>query len=139
MKISKNFRLSEFISSETAKKLGIDNTPSFETMFTIKRLVEEVLQPIRDEFGMPITINSGYRCSKLNKAVGGAKNSDHVWGSAADIDSSDNKKLWNIIIKMINDGKIECRQLIDEKNLSWIHISINCPNAAYKKNQILTL
>ena len=86
MVISKNFRLKEFTASEKAKKLGIDNTkvPDFAKN-NIKELVYQILQPLRDATGKPIIINSGYRCLKLNSAVGGVPTSQHVYGQAVDI------------------------------------------------------
>lgn len=86
MVISKNFRLREFTASEKAKKLGIDNTnvPDFAKN-NIKELVYQILQPLRDATGKPIIINSGYRCLKLNSAVGGVPTSQHVYGQAVDM------------------------------------------------------
>ena len=86
MVISKNFRLKEFTASEDADRLGIDNTkvPDFAKN-NIKELVYQILQPLRDATGKPIIINSGYRCLKLNSAVGGVPTSQHVYGQAVDI------------------------------------------------------
>lgn len=142
-KISSNFTYEEFYAnSETAKKRNIDNTPSNEVKKTIFELVTTVLQPIRDEFKQPIIVTCGYRCKALNTAVGGASNSDHLYGAAADIRTksdapSDNKKLFDLIVKMVNEGKIKCRQIIDEYNYNWVHISINHKNNQKKNNQIL--
>jgi zinc D-Ala-D-Ala carboxypeptidase len=71
MKLSNNFSLSEFTSSPTADRLGIDNTPDKEATDNLQELVTFVLQPLRDRFG-PITISSGYRSPELNKAIGGS-------------------------------------------------------------------
>ena len=98
-------------------------------------LVKEILQPIRDKYGKPITVTSGYRCPSVNRMVGGSANSQHVKGQAADIKCEDNKELWNLIVEMIKEGDIVVGQLIDEKKLSWIHIST--PDK--KVNQILHL
>ena len=85
MQLSKNFRLSEFTRSDTAKRLGIVNEcSSVEQVLNLAYLCHTVLQPLRDRFG-PIRINSGYRCPELNKAVGGVANSQHMRGEAADI------------------------------------------------------
>lgn len=85
MQISKNFSWAEFEKSDTAKRLGILNVvSSFEVRDNILELVDKVLQPLRDAWGKPITINSGYRCEKLNKAVGGVPTSQHTKGQAAD-------------------------------------------------------
>lgn len=86
MQISKNFNLKEFTKSATAKKLNIDNSKVPEYVKNnIKELVYQVLQPLRDYIDKPITINSGYRCLKLNAAVGGVPTSQHVQGQAVDI------------------------------------------------------
>ena len=138
---SKNFTYEELIKSATAKRLGIDNTPSPEEKEKLKRLAVEILQPIRDAWKAPIIITSGYRCKKLNDAVGGAKTSQHSVGEAADIrtvsDSrAENKKLFNMILKMIEKGTIQCGQLIDEYNGDWIHISLPRTNGK-PNNQVL--
>ena len=147
MQISKNFNLSEFTKSGFADTYGIDNTPDPVSKDNICRLVNEVLQPIRDEFGEPIIINSCYRCERVNRGVGGSNNSDHKYGCAADIRTEsnllhDNMRLWNCIMQMVNDGKIKCRQIVFEHGRrsigpQWIHISINHENTPYKENQIL--
>lgn len=84
--ISKNFSYKEFEQSATADKKGICNVVrSFAVRDAIKSLVDNVLQPLRDIAGVPLHINSGYRCRELNAAVGGAPTSQHVKGEAADI------------------------------------------------------
>ena len=88
------------------KRLGIDNTPSAEELENLMRLAG-VLQKIRDSFGMPIVVNSAFRCKYLNKVKGGAVNSDHLYGCAADIQSVGdryNKTLWNHIIRLTERG-----------------------------------
>ena len=128
-----NFSIEELTYSPTAIKNHIDNTPNDEIRQNLEKLIYTILQPIRDEFKRPIKVNSGYRCKELNTLVGGSKTSQHVKGEAADITSSDNRKLWNLIVSMIKDGKIQVGQLINEKNLSWIHISLG------QKNQIFSV
>lgn len=142
MRLSKNFYLREFVKSPTAARYNIPNNPSPEFILNLQKLCQEVLQPIRDEYKKPIIVNSGYRCPLLNKIVKGAPGSQHLVGAAADIQTvtdtkADNKKLFDIILKMIHDGNITVRQLIDEKDYSWIHISINDKYHSYKKNEIL--
>lgn len=137
--LAKNFTLEEMIASPTAKRLGIDNTPDNEQLDNLKRLAT-VLQVIRDEFGHAIVVNSGLRVARLNKAVNGASNSDHLYGAAADIQSVGdkyNKQLWKTILRLVDEKKIELRQIIDEYNLSWIHISINNKHNISKNNQIV--
>lgn len=116
MNLSKNFILKEF----TATNTGLDNTPTPEVIANLQQLCVSVLQPLRDKYGKSITINSGYRCSAVNKAVGGAANSQHLTGEAVDITAGskeENKKLFTILEKMNFD------QLIDEKNMTWVHVS----------------
>lgn len=142
MKLSNNFTLEEIVKSSTASKYKINNTPNETQLTYIKELVITVLQPIRDAFGESIIVSSGFRCSALNKKVGGASNSDHLYGCAADIHTksdtvTDNKKLWNIIIKLKDKGVIKCRQIINEYNYNWIHISINNKYNSKKNNQIV--
>ena len=92
--ISKNFSYREFEESETAKAQGITNViSSFEVRDAIRELTNTVLQPLRDAWGQPLHVNSGYRCPKLNAAVGGAATSQHTKGEAADIKAEHPVKL----------------------------------------------
>ena len=87
---SKNFSFAEFEKSDTAKRLRITNViTTTEVRDAVKALVLNVLQPLRDEWGGPLEINSGYRCSALNEAVGGVGTSQHVKGEAADVACTD--------------------------------------------------
>ena len=142
MQLSKNFTLEELTNSSTAKQYKIDNTPNFEEKLNLLHLAQEVLQPIRDAWGESISINSGFRNAKLNKLVKGASNSDHLFGAAADIRTrkntrEENKKLFNLILKLATEGKITCRQIIDEYNYKWIHVSVNHKKNGYRKNQVV--
>lgn len=92
--VSKNFDYKEFEKSDTAKKFGIINViNTSEIRDSIKALVIEVLQPLRDAWSEPLHVNSGYRCQKLNEAVGGVATSQHCRGEAADIDCAEPAKL----------------------------------------------
>lgn len=142
MNLSKNFSLAELTASSTANKYGISNTPDAQTLMNLTKLCTEILQPIRDKYGKPIVIGSGYRSPKVNKLVGGAANSDHMYGAAADIHTksdkpADNKILFDLIVNMAQKGEIECRQIIDEYGYNWLHLSVNHSKNPYKKNQIL--
>ena len=85
IQLSEHFTLSEFTKSITAERLGIDNKPGYEQMLAMKRLCQEVLEPLRQHYGKPIRITSGYRCEALNRAVGGVGRSQHMLGEAADL------------------------------------------------------
>lgn len=138
--LTDNFTLEELYNSATAKARNIDNTPDEKAVTNLQTLATAILQPIRNRFGKPITINSGFRCSTLNKAVGGVSTSQHLTGGAADITSVDNKALWNLIVDMVNKGEIVVGQLIWEKGSKqypqWIHLSIPSPK---HHNQVLYL
>lgn len=123
MQISKNFNLDEFIVSVVATNNHIDNTPTQDIIDNIATLVKKVLQPARERFRKPIFINSGYRCEKLNKIVGGVKTSQHLTGKAADI-TAGSKKLNKELFNLIKDYYV-FDQLINEKDYSWIHVSYN--------------
>lgn len=124
----KYFTINELTRSATAARLGIDNSPTPAVKKNLEKLINEVLDPLREAWGAPIIVTSGYRCPKLNKAVGGAKTSQHVLGQAADIKTvgdkpENNKKLFELAKKLIGEGKIVVGQLIDEYRYDWIHIS----------------
>lgn len=116
------FTKSELTRSDTARILKIDNTPTPEASAALDALMWNVLDPIRRMWGKPIIVNSGYRCPKLNAAVGGSATSQHMKGEAADITAggpTENKELFD----MIAQSAIPFDQLIDEKNYCWIHVS----------------
>lgn len=84
--ISKNFSYKEFEDSEKAKEKGIINViTTVAVRDSVKALVDNVLQPLRDKWGDALNINSGYRCAELNKEIGGVPTSQHVKGEAADV------------------------------------------------------
>ena len=131
----KYFTIAELCASSTATAKGIDNTPTPGITQNLERLVANVLDPLRESWGKPIVVTSGYRCPELNKAVGGAKNSHHMQGMAADISTGnkvDNRRLFQKIL----DLGLPFTQLIDEKGFSWIHVSYDTSNL---KRQVLKL
>ena len=135
---TKNFSYDELYASPTAARLNINNEPDSIAKDNLRKLANKILQPIRDKWRSAIIVTSGYRSEKLNKAVGGAKTSQHLLGEAADISvggRDKNKKLFNVIYKMIQKGEIEVGQLIDEYNYKWIHVSL--PRKNKENNQIL--
>ena len=118
------FALKEFVKSNTAARLGINNNPSEDVKKNIELLVEKILDPLRESFGKPIIVTSGYRCKELNKAVGGAAKSQHMSGEAADIRTVEdskraNKELFNLIIEL----GLPFDQLINEHDYDWVHVS----------------
>ena len=119
--ISKHISYKEATFSNTAKARKIDNTPDADTLVRMKLVSEKCFEPLREWYGKPIKINSFYRSPKLNTAVGGAKNSQHVKGEAIDLTAGsveENRKLYNWICE-----NLEFDQAIWEYGGRWIHIS----------------
>ena len=116
------FTLQELTRSATARRLGIYNTPPASAVKALNELVDNVLDPLREAWGGPIQVNSGYRCPALNKAVGGSPYSQHQRGEAADITvgvPSANRRLLALIKRL----DLPVDQCIDEKGCRWIHVS----------------
>ena len=123
----KYFTIDEMTRSNTARAKGINNTPNAEIIAKLTALIENTLDPLRTAYGKPIHVNSGYRCPALNKAVGGASNSGHMYGIAADIDAgskTQNQILWHLVI----DKGIPFTKMINEQNYSWVHIAFDANN-----------
>lgn len=127
MKLSKNLSLLECTKSITAKRLDIDNTPSEDVIDNLKALANDVFQPIRDYFRVPIGVNSGYRSKELNKAVGGSRTSQHMAGEALDIDADIYGGLTNKQIFDYIKDNLDFDQLIwefgDDSTPDWVHVS----------------
>ena len=127
LRLSKNFALSEMVKSATAERLGVDNSPGSHHLVNLTHLCINILQPVREQFGV-ITINSGYRSPNLNAKVGGSKTRQHCNGQAADFESfsTPNPDLAKWISK-----NLEFDQLILEfydgkdPNSGWVHCSYN--------------
>ena len=120
----KYFSIKELCKSNTAIKNKIDNHPTPEIEKNLTILIEHCLDPIREKFGKPITVTSGYRCEKLNKLVGGKPNSQHLKGQAADLVGDTNTKTKEIFEIAKQLGNFD--QLLFEKNSKgsiWVHIS----------------
>ena len=137
------FSIGELCQSNVADLKGIPNHANTYQRMNLEKLILRVLDPIRSLYGKPIYVNSGFRSKKLNELVGGAKNSQHLQGKAADITAGnpkENKKLWDVIMFLFQEGDIEFDQLINEKPIngepSWIHISYNEDN---NRCQVLTI
>lgn len=118
----KYFTMEELTRSATAERLGIDNTPPGEARAWLEQLAEKVLDPLREKWGGPIRVTSGYRSVRLNAAVGGAKGSQHVLGQAADLTVGSREKNRDLF-NLIRAGSLPFDQLIDEKGFSWVHVS----------------
>ena len=125
--LTPHFRLSEFTRSATAHARGIDNTPTEEIVSNLRHLCENVLEPLRQHFGQPVVISSGYRCPTLNRAVGGAKTSQHMTGEAADIrvpDSATGMKWFTWMMEHLKyDQLIKERATMSSRSF-WIHVSL---------------
>jgi hypothetical protein len=127
MKLSKYVSLAEVTRSDTAKRKGIDNSPTAEHLENLKVISEEVFDKVREYFGVPIFISSGYRSAALNKAIGGSATSDHNLGKALDLDQDGhgngvtNADVFNYI-----KSNLDFDQLIWEfgtdKNPDWVHV-----------------
>ena len=117
----KYFTIQELSHSDTAVARGIDNYPTAEAIHNLTKLVENVLDPLREKHGKPIRVSSGYRSAILNRSANGATSSQHRLGEAADItvgSKEENRKLFEIIRQ-----ELPFDQLIDEKDFSWVHVS----------------
>jgi hypothetical protein len=128
MKISTHLNLAEVTRSDTAKRNGIDNTPTAEHLENFKLLAEKVFEPIRLHFKEPIFISSGYRSEALNKFIKGSLTSQHCKGQAIDIDMDGSKG--GVTNKMVFDfikSRLDFDQLIAEfpenSNPAWVHVS----------------
>lgn len=126
MKLSEHLDLSEVTRSDMAKRKGVSNMPTPEHIENFKILAENIFEPIRKHFGVPIMISSGYRSKELNKAIGGATSSQHLLGQALDLDMDGTPN--GVTNKMVFDyikANLNFDQLINEFNYSWVHVSYN--------------
>ena len=124
MKLSKNFSRAEIEHSNTAKRLGISNEMSEKHLENMQRLIDNLIQPMRDAIG-PIRISSGYRSPKLNKAIGGSSRSQHSKAEALDLQYWIGGKMNNkVIYDWVLESGVEFDQMINEFDFSWIHISL---------------
>lgn len=132
-RLTDNFFLSEFLASDTAARLGIDNTPPAQVMATIRNVLAPGMQAVRDLLGVPILISSGYRSPELNRAIRGAQNSQHSTGHACDFRApgfGTPRAVCDLLVRHIERLKFD--QLIHEGG--WAHISF----APRPRNQVLT-
>ena len=137
--VTMHFTIEELYASDTAKRLGIDNTPNVQQMINLVYLAAYVLEPLRMAMDEPIKIGSGFRCQKLNKAVGGVYNSQHLKGQAADLcidgDIAKGKRWFNYI-----KNHLPFDQLIMEHNSKgtyWVHVSFVFPDFGKNRRQVI--
>jgi len=136
MKLSKSFTLNELTKSQTAEREGINNNPSESQLEKLQRLCENILQPVRDHFGMPVVVSSGFRSAELCVKIGSSINSQHTKGEAADFEifGVSNQELAHWI-----DKNLDYDQMIlefwnpEEKNSGWIHCSYKNPEENRKE------
>jgi zinc D-Ala-D-Ala carboxypeptidase len=139
MRLSKNFTFHEMVRSQTATRHGVDNAPSPVFVENLRLLCVNVLQPIRDHYGLPVDISSGYRSPALNRLVKGSKTSDHMRGMAADIEIQGVSN-WDLA-NWIKD-RLKFKQCILEYHTrtvpdsGWVHVSydpLNLRNEFFSK------
>jgi uncharacterized protein YggU (UPF0235/DUF167 family) len=131
LNLGANFTLKELTASQVAIRNGLDNTPDAKAIANLKTLVETILQPLRDHYGMSVRVSSGYRSPEVNSFVGGSKTSDHCKGQAADIEIdgiansdlakyiADNFKFTQVILEFYTQGIPDS---------GWVHISYDANN-----------
>ena len=139
IRLSEHFTLEEFVRSRKAQARGIKNEPPAEAVEWMKQLVKNILEPLRQAWGQPIFVNSGYRSPELNRVVGGARNSQHRLGQAADIVADLtllNYDLGRLIIQLnlsfdqliFEDYYIEYVAGRPQHRCRWIHVSYGPKN-----------
>ena len=129
MKLSQNFSLRELTKSQTAERKGISNEPSEEHIENLKLLCTNVLQKIRNEFGI-VSISSGYRSPELCEALGSKSTSQHALGMAADFEcyGTDNNKLFEWITMNLQFDQAILEFYTGEPESGWVHVSYNEDN-----------
>ena len=138
MQLSKHFKLSEFTKSQTAARLGIDNTPPEEVIPKLTFLCSQILEPLREKIDKPIIVTSGYRSAKLCEARGSNANSQHCKGEAVDIEALGMSTL-NLAEMIINNFDfdqciLECYTPGD-MNSGWVHVSLT---SGENRKEVLT-
>ena len=139
MQLSPHFKLVEFTRSATAQARHIDNTPNEEQIKNLKFLCDNVLEPLREQFG-PIIIGSGFRCLALNTAVGGVKNSQHKSGEACEIHLPSievGKKYFEFLKKLPIFDQLIWERNNPRSNHYWIHVSIK--RSGKNRKQVIPL
>ena len=126
MKLSKHFSLSELSKSSTAERQGIDNEPGTMARDNLTLVCDEILEPVREHYGIPFAPNSGFRCLELNRAIGSSDRSQHVTGQAVDFEipgvANKDVALWvkdncsfdQLILEFYREG---------DPSSGWVHCS----------------
>ena len=127
MYLSKHLTLKEVIKSDTAVRNGISNMPNDEQLENLKLVATEIFQRVRDFFGVPIKVSSGFRSEALNKLIKGSKTSDHMKGCALDLDVDGYTYITNVAIFNYIKDNLDFKQLIwefgDDENPDWVHVA----------------
>jgi hypothetical protein len=127
MQLSEHLTLAEVTKSQTATRLGIDNDPDAHQLAALKAVAENIFEPLRNHFGVPIGISSGLRSKALNKAIGGSTRSQHCHGQALDIDADIYGGINNRNIFRYIQNNLDFDQLIwefgSDDNPAWVHVS----------------
>ena len=121
--MGKYFTIAEMAVSDTADRMGINNRIPKDLLPNVQNLIREVLDPLREWYGKPIYVNSGYRCKELNKAVGGVGTSFHLTGCAADIDTRGGKAENGKLFEYIREH-LPFTELGWEGNGKWVHVAL---------------
>lgn len=137
----KYFSINELCNSETAKKKGIPNIPTDEVKKHLTELVDNLLDPLREAWGTPIKITSGYRCTALNKAIGGSTTSAHNSGYAVDMVPANGKitEFKSFVMTWLKKNNLKFDQYINEFSgaSQWVHLSIKNNSGAQRKQYML--
>ena len=124
--ISEHISYKEGAYSVTATRLGVDNTPNDKQLTNMELVAEKIFEPLREWVGGPIKVNSFFRGSKLNKAIGGAKKSQHMKGQAMDIDdnygNATNAEMYHWIKENLDFDQL-IWEFGDDDNPNWLHVS----------------
>ena len=132
MKLSEHFTLEELCKSQTASRMGIDNSPSTSQVDSLRYLAQRILEPVRSEYGVPYTPSSGYRSPERNRAIGGASTSQHCLGQAADIEIPNLSNLglaWWIRTHLDFDQLILEHFDTSDPSSGWVHVSVVSPDS----------
>jgi zinc D-Ala-D-Ala carboxypeptidase len=142
VKLSRHFSLEEMTKSQAALRFGIDNLPSREEIDALANLCEKILEPIRENYGVPLTPSSAYRCAELNKRIGGSSSSQHCLGEAVDIEVPG---VPNLVLAWWIRTHLDFDQLIlefyqeSEPSMGWVHVSTVGPDSKrHNRHEVLT-